>query len=89
MFPMSAEMLDNWFTYHAPQPGQPEQYERIRAAARQFAQVIVEETPAGPDQSAAVRKVREAVYTANAGIACDRTRDGVPAGAGTGQASPA
>lgn len=63
--------LLQWFTYHQPHGTQPERYERIRAHGRALAQVIVECTPEGADQSAAVRKVREAVMTANAAIACE------------------
>ena len=62
--------LTNWFTYHAPVNGQVEQYERIRSAAHIFAQVILMNTPLCADQTAAIRKVREAVMTANAAIAC-------------------
>ena len=67
---MTDEQLENWFTYHRPEEGDPEKYEAIRDAARDFAQVIVDNTPASADQSAAIRKMREAVMTANASIAC-------------------
>lgn len=67
--------LDNLFRYHRPKGDQPERYERLRAAAKAFAQVIVECTPEGADQTAAVRKVREAVMTANAGIAIGESAD--------------
>jgi hypothetical protein len=66
------EMLDHFFTYHSPQNGQPERYEAIRAAGKILARTILEMTLAGPDQSAAIRKVREAVMTANAAIALER-----------------
>lgn len=62
--------LDNWFRYHAPSPDDMEAYVEIRAAGRVLAETIVKHTPASPDQSAAIRKVREAVMTANAAIAC-------------------
>jgi hypothetical protein len=67
---MTEKDLDNWFTYHAPQPGQAEKYEAIRAAGRAFAQVVCDNTPPSADQTAAVRTIREAVFTANAAIAC-------------------
>jgi hypothetical protein len=63
--------LSHVFMYHAPKEGQPEKYEKIREAAKVFASVIVENTPVCADQSAALRKVREAVFTANAAIALD------------------
>ena len=62
--------LENWLTYHAPTDGQPEKYEAIREAARSFARAIVKYTPPSADQTAAIRKIREAVMTANAAIAC-------------------
>jgi hypothetical protein len=61
--------LDDIFTYHAPTPDQLVHYEKLRAAAKEFAKVIVEHTPVGEDQDAAIRKVREAVMTANAAVA--------------------
>jgi hypothetical protein len=62
--------LDNWFTYHRPTGDQPERYEKIRAAAMEFARVIVDQTPSGTDQAVAIRAVRAAVFWANAAIAC-------------------
>ena len=64
------EKLDNWFTYHPPEPEQVEKYQNLREAAKDFAEVVVENTPRSADQSAALRKIREAVMTANASIAC-------------------
>lgn len=63
--------LDHIFQYHAPTPDKVEAYTKLRDAAKTFAQVIVETTPPSADQSAAIRKVREAVMTANAAIALD------------------
>ena len=40
-------------------------------AAKVFASVLLANTPPSADQTAAIRKVREAVMTANQGIACD------------------
>jgi hypothetical protein len=65
--------LNNWFQYHGPNHIQTKQYETIRAAARHLAGVIVANTPTSADQTAAIRKLREAVMTANASIACDDT----------------
>lgn len=66
---MTKEEIDHTFSYHAPKGDQPERYERIRAKAKELAEVIVESTPKCADQTAAIRKVREAVMTANAAIA--------------------
>ena len=63
--------LLNWFTYHSPTGNQPIQYAKIREAGYNLANVILNETPPSADQTAAIRKVREAVMTANAAIACE------------------
>jgi len=62
--------LENWFSYHSPTPEQLPKYQAIREAAKHFAEVVVENTPPSADQTAAVRKIREATFTANASIAC-------------------
>ena len=64
------DQLKNWFTYHAPSAEQLAQYQMIRDAGYTLAKVIVDISPASADQTAAVRKVREAVMMANAAIAC-------------------
>lgn len=61
--------LNEVFSYHAPVAGQPEQYEEIRVAAKVFARAILKAAPPCADRTAALRKVREAVMTANASIA--------------------
>lgn len=61
--------LEAIFTYHAPTEEQLPKYQAIRCAALEFAEVVVRNTPASADQTAAVRKIREAVMTANAAIA--------------------
>ena len=67
---ISQDNLDNWFTYHPPTNDQKIRYEAIREAAKAFATVIVENTPPSADQTAAIRKVREATMTANQCLAC-------------------
>lgn len=61
--------LDNLFDYHAPNADQLPRYQAVRAAAKAFAQVIVDNTKESADQTAAIRKVSEAAMTANAAIA--------------------
>jgi hypothetical protein len=63
--------VDALFRYHAPTPEQLPRYETIREAARIFARVILDSTPRGADQSAAIRHLRECVMTANAAIALE------------------
>jgi hypothetical protein len=69
---ITAEQLQNWFTYHSPDDaaGDLDAYRKIRNAGMILAETIVSNTPASADQTAAVRKVREAVMTANAARAC-------------------
>jgi len=66
---ITEEMLLNWFTYHKPGPDDQPKYEAIRNKALELAQVIIENTVPCADQSTALRKVRESVFTANAAIA--------------------
>jgi hypothetical protein len=68
--PITNETLENWFTYHAPKGNQVERYQRIRDAGLVFARIVLWNTLPGEDQAAALRKIREAVMTANAAIAC-------------------
>jgi hypothetical protein len=78
--PYTDEYLDHVFSYHPPATKQTEAtYETIRAHAREFFKVLNKLVPDGPDKAAALRHVREAVWTANAGVALD----GGPTGAQT------
>ena len=63
--------LEHIFTYHAPDEHQLIKYRNLREAARKFAEAVIENTPPGVDQSAVIRKIREAVMTANAAVALD------------------
>lgn len=65
------EQIENWFTYHPATPDQAARYGAIREAGKRLAYEIKACAPACADQSAAIRKVREAVATANAAIACE------------------
>jgi len=67
---MDTETLKNWFTYHSPTADQLPKYLAIREAGLALATVITENTPMSADQTASIRKIREAVMTANAAIAC-------------------
>lgn len=62
--------LELLFTYHPPENDEQIQADKaIREWGLSLAKVICQYTPKGSDQSAAIRKVREAVMTANAAIA--------------------
>lgn len=66
---MTKDELENAFTYHAPKGDQPARYQAIRSKARELAELILANTPPCADQTAAIRKLRECVMTANAAIA--------------------
>jgi hypothetical protein len=61
--------LQDLFSYHAPDGDDRTRYEALRSAARNFAEAMIANCPPSADRSAAVRKVREALMTANASIA--------------------
>ena len=64
------EILFELFTYHSPTEDDVVKYAAINDAAKNLARVILDSCPPCADQSAAIRKVREARMTANAAIAC-------------------
>jgi len=57
------------FTYHPPDDGQRVAYESIRLQSLMLARTILEVTPPCADREAALRRLREAVMTANAAVA--------------------
>lgn len=59
------------FTYHPPTDVQRDRYVAIRNGALAFARILVANTPAGADRSAAMRHLRECVMTANAAVALE------------------
>ena len=61
--------IENNYTYHAPQEGQLERYERIRYKAKMLAAYINEQCPESREKSIALTKIEEAVMWANAAIA--------------------
>lgn len=68
--PEDRAMLDNWFTYHSPTPEQLPKYQDIRDWANHLGLIICSHVPPCADRTAALRKLRECVMTANAAIAC-------------------
>jgi hypothetical protein len=61
--------IENIFTYHAPKPGQPEKYEKLRNKAKELAYLIEELTPGCREQSLAMTKLEEVIFFANAAVA--------------------
>lgn len=64
------EKIDEWFKYHVPSAADRASYQALRDTARDLAQLIVAVTPVCADQTAALRKLRECLMTANSAIAC-------------------
>jgi hypothetical protein len=65
----SEEILAELFKYHAPNEVTIPKYAAINQAAKNFAEVILQNCPPSADRSDAIRKIREARMTANAAIA--------------------
>ena len=63
-----SEILAQFFTYHPTSPEQIPKYAAINQAAKNFAEVILQNCPPGADRSAAIRLIREARMTANASV---------------------
>ena len=61
--------IENKFTYHAPQEGQPAKYQAIREKAKELAYLIDELVPDSREKSLAQTKLEESAMWANAGIA--------------------
>lgn len=67
--------LDNIFSYHKPFGTQSDRYERLRAKAKEYAQLIQELTPESAEQTLAIRKIQEASMLANAAIAINEREE--------------
>lgn len=65
---MTQEEIEKLFTYHAPTPDSIERLKIVRDTAKAMVGVINIYVPDCADKSAAIRKLREAVMTANAAI---------------------
>ena len=65
---VTPENVAEVFTYHKPTDEQITKLKDVRRAGEQLVHAIFWNTPECPDQTAAIRKVREAVMTANAAI---------------------
>jgi hypothetical protein len=71
---MDMKQLENLFTYHAPQGDDTKRFVALRQKGLELAKAIALLTPVCPDQTVAIRKVREAVMTANAAIVTSSER---------------
>jgi hypothetical protein len=68
---MKAEDLNNWFTYHAPNPDQQKAYTDLRNKAKELALMFDAYAPDCADKTAAMRDLRNAVMAMNLAIACN------------------
>ena len=66
--PVTTLNVADVFTYHAPTPEQIIALGAVRESAKGLANVLLANVPQSADQQAAIRLLREAVMTANAGI---------------------
>ena len=67
----TSDDIEEFFTYHAPNPDQIKRYEELRTAAKVFAKTLVVTTPVSADQTYAMRLLRQTVMTANQAIALE------------------
>jgi hypothetical protein len=65
---MTPEIIEEYFTYHAPTDEQIEKLTVVRTFAKALAHTINDNVPECADKTAAIRKLRECVMTANAAI---------------------
>lgn len=63
------QILEELFSYHPPNPETLPKYAAINQAAKNFAEIILQNCPSSADRSAAIRLIRDARMTANAAIA--------------------
>jgi hypothetical protein len=68
----SDAQLDNWFAYHRPTGDAIAAHERVRVEFRALAATLQELIPECPDKTVALRAVRQAMFAANAAIACNQ-----------------
>lgn len=67
---ITSRNLEQHFSHHEVNDEQQAGLLAVREHALALAKVILQRVPDGADQQAAIRKVREAMMTANAGISC-------------------
>lgn len=75
---ISADDLQNRFTYHPPKDNDIEKYQMLRNIGLSIATVINELVPDSREKALAITKLEEVVFWANAGIARNREAE-VPA----------
>jgi hypothetical protein len=64
-----AQILAELFRYHTPTPETLPKFAAINQAAKNFAEIVLQNCPSSADRSATIRLIREARMTANAAVA--------------------
>lgn len=64
-----SEILAELFKYHPPTDETIPKFAAINQAAKNFAEIVLQNCPPSADRSAAIRQIREARMTANAAVA--------------------
>jgi len=64
-----AEILSELFTYHPPTAETAPKFQAINQAAKNFAEVVLQNCPPCVNRSAAIHTIIEAKMTANAAVA--------------------
>jgi hypothetical protein len=63
------EIVAELFKYHPPNAETLPKYAAINQAAKNFAEIVLQNCPRSADRSAAIRLIRDARMTANASVA--------------------
>lgn len=71
----TSETVESWFTYHPATPITGPIHDNIRATFRAAAHGLIDLLPEGPDKTLALRKLQEAMWSANACVANAQTED--------------
>jgi len=70
------DLVNSWFSFHpASTPEKINAHELIRDGFKGLAFRLLYLLPPGPDRTVAMRKLREAMYAANATLACNTTEN--------------
>lgn len=64
-----SEILAELFKYHPPTADTLPKFAAINQAAKNFAEIVLQNCPSSADRSAAIRSIRDARMTANAAVA--------------------
>jgi hypothetical protein len=68
-YTVNGPAIEKSFTYHAPNPKQVLQYEKLREEAKKLAYIIAATCPDSREKSLAMTKLEEAIMFANKAVA--------------------